>query len=90
MYKVGSQDLYQWLVTDDEHFDLLEVCPEIVLGKFVAITSIDSGVLLPNDAERRLVGKVEARLRTALKSKLLRVCRARVGTSGTYSTIQLI
>lgn len=39
------------LVTDDEDFDLLETRPEIVLGKFVAVTSNDSGPLLPNDAE---------------------------------------
>lgn len=50
MFTVGSQDSYQWLVTD-ENVDLLELCPEIVLGKYVAVTSIDSGQLVPTDKE---------------------------------------
>jgi hypothetical protein len=50
MFTVGFQDSYQWLVTDGK-FDLLELCPEIVLGKYVAVTSIDSGQLVPTDKE---------------------------------------
>jgi hypothetical protein len=50
MFTVGSQGSYEWLVTD-ENFDLLELCPEIVLGKYVAVTSIDSGQLIPTDKE---------------------------------------
>ncbi len=50
MLTVGSQGLYEWLVTDQE-FDLLKVCPEVVLGKYIAITSIDSGPLVPSEEE---------------------------------------
>jgi hypothetical protein len=50
MLTVGSQGLYEWLVTD-ENFDLLQLCPNIVLGKYVAVTSIDSGQLVPNEME---------------------------------------
>jgi hypothetical protein len=50
MLTLGSQDFYEWLVTDQQ-FDLLQVCPEVVLGKYVAITSIDSGPLVPTDKE---------------------------------------
>ena len=50
MLTVGSVGLYVWLVTD-ENFDLLELCPEIVLGKYVAITSVDSGSLISTDKE---------------------------------------
>jgi hypothetical protein len=50
MLTVGSEGLYEWLVTD-EQFDLLQICPEVVLGKYVAITSIDSGPLVPTDSE---------------------------------------
>ncbi len=50
MFTVGSQGSYGWLVTDD-NFDLLQLCPEIVLGKYVAVTSIDSGQLIPTDKE---------------------------------------
>jgi hypothetical protein len=51
MITVGSQGLYEWLVTDQD-FDLLQLCPEVVLGKYVAVTSIDSGTFVPTDAER--------------------------------------
>jgi hypothetical protein len=50
MFRVGSQGGYEWLVTD-ENFDLLELCPEIVLGKYVAVTSTDSGQLEPTEKE---------------------------------------
>jgi hypothetical protein len=50
MLTVGSQGLYEWLVTD-QRFDVLQICPEIVIGKYVAITSIDSGPLVPSDTE---------------------------------------
>lgn len=54
MFTVGSHGLYEWLVTD-EQFDLLQVCPDIILGKFVAVTSIDSGTLEPS-AEQKAEG----------------------------------
>jgi hypothetical protein len=50
MFTVGSQGSYEWLVTDED-FDILELCPEIVLGKYVAVTSIDSGQLIPTEKE---------------------------------------
>lgn len=50
MLAAGSQGPYEWLVTD-EQFDLLQVRPEIVLGKYVAITSIDSSPLVPTAKE---------------------------------------
>jgi hypothetical protein len=50
MLVVGSHGSYEWLVTDQQ-FDLLEICPEVVLGKYLAITSIDSGELVPTEKE---------------------------------------
>lgn len=50
MLTVGSQSHYEWLVTDQQ-FDLLQLCPEIVLGRYLAITSTDSGQLVPTDEE---------------------------------------
>jgi hypothetical protein len=50
MFTAGSQGSYEWLVTDED-FDLLQLCPAIVLGKYVAVTSIDSGQLIPTDTE---------------------------------------
>jgi hypothetical protein len=50
MLTLGSEGLYEWLVTDQQ-FDLLETCPEVVTGKYVAITSIDSGPLIPTNEE---------------------------------------
>ena len=50
MLRVGSQGAYEWLVTD-ERFDLLQSCPGVVLGKYVAVTSIDSSEFVPTDRE---------------------------------------
>jgi hypothetical protein len=44
--KSGSNGTYQWLTTDEHQLDdLLKCCPDAVQGKYVAITSIDSGFL---------------------------------------------
>jgi len=51
MLTVGSQGQYEWFVTDQQ-FDLLQICPGVVLGKYIAITSFDSGPLVPTDEER--------------------------------------
>lgn len=50
MLAAGSHGEYEWLVTD-ENFDLLQLCPEVVQGKYVAVTSIDSGELIPTEQE---------------------------------------
>lgn len=50
MLTTESEGPYQWLVTDKQ-FDLLELCAEVALGKFVAVTSFDSGVFQPTEAE---------------------------------------
>jgi hypothetical protein len=70
MLTVGSQGLYEWLVTDQQ-FDLLKVCPEVVLGKYVAITSIDSGVLVPTEEE--MTAGWESRLKIAYSPKIQNV-----------------
>lgn len=49
--EVGSHDSYDWLVTD-QAFDLLRICPDVVLGKYIAITSFDSGPLVLTDEEK--------------------------------------
>ena len=50
MLTVGSRGPYEWLVTD-ESFDLLQLRPEIVVGKYVAVTSIDSSEFVPTEKE---------------------------------------
>jgi hypothetical protein len=50
--QTGSTNGYQWLVSTDRQFDVLQCCPEIVLGKYVVITSFDSGPLELQEAER--------------------------------------
>jgi hypothetical protein len=50
MLAVGSQGFYEWLVTDQQ-FDVLQICPEVVLGKYIAITSIDSAPVALTDRE---------------------------------------
>lgn len=49
---LGSEGDYAWLVATCSLDDLLSVCPETVIGKFVAVTAFDSGPLLPTQEER--------------------------------------
>jgi hypothetical protein len=49
----GSHGAYQWLTTTAHDFDsLLTLCPTAVLGKYVAVTSFDSGSLSLNDEQK--------------------------------------
>ena len=42
----GRHGEYRWLTsTEDYNGTILRLCPEIVLGKFAAITSVDGGVV---------------------------------------------
>ena len=52
LLQTGSTNGYQWLVSTDRQFDVLECCPDIVLGKYVAITSFDSGPLELTEGQR--------------------------------------
>jgi hypothetical protein len=67
MLTVGSQGPYEWLVTDQQ-FDLLQICPEVVVGKYIAITSIDSGLLVPTEEET--TAGWESRLKIAYSPKI--------------------
>lgn len=51
MLTVGSEGVYEWLVSDRQ-FDLLRICPAVVLGKYIAITSFDSGPLVPTEGQK--------------------------------------
>jgi hypothetical protein len=48
---VGSYGDYEWLATEHCLDDLLRLCPEIVLGKYISVTSIDSGRLFLTDED---------------------------------------
>jgi len=52
LLQTGSTNGYQWLVSTDRHLDVLECCPDVVLGKYVAITSFDSGPLGLTEEQR--------------------------------------
>ncbi len=52
LLQTGSTNGYQWLVSTDRQLDVLECCPEVVLGKYAAITSFDSGPLELTEAQR--------------------------------------
>lgn len=50
----GSHGPYLWLAT--EQFDLhglLQLCPQVVVGKYIAITSQDSGPLILTEEEKQ-------------------------------------
>jgi hypothetical protein len=50
--ETGSRGAYFWLTTSEHDlYSLLESCPPIVLDKYIAITSFDSGPLSLNPSE---------------------------------------
>jgi hypothetical protein len=51
---IGSNGAYQWLTSTDHDISaLLRLCPDVVLNKYLAVTSIDSGVLHLTEEEKR-------------------------------------
>ena len=51
---VGSQGEYQWLTMVDRDISaLLRLCPDVVLGKYLAVTSIDGGTPRLTEQEDR-------------------------------------
>lgn len=48
---VGFEDGYEWLVATYSLGDLLNVCPQLVIGRFVAVTAFDSGSLVLTQQE---------------------------------------
>ena len=48
---VGVHGQYEWLVCEHCLDDLLRLCPEIVLDKYIAVTSTDSGSFFPTTAQ---------------------------------------
>jgi hypothetical protein len=52
IWATGTHAAYQWLTTGQDHLDdLLLACPQAVLDKYIAVTSLDSGPLTPTDEE---------------------------------------
>jgi hypothetical protein len=49
---IGAHGDYKWLSSRHQLDDLLRLCPSVVLGKYIAVTSIDSGSLSPTDDEK--------------------------------------
>jgi hypothetical protein len=50
----GSHAAFQWLTSEQHGLDsLLRRCPQSLLGKYIAVTSQDSGPLTPAEEERR-------------------------------------
>jgi hypothetical protein len=50
----GSHSQYDWLTTEDhdELADLMRLCPETVLGKYLAVTAIDGAALEVTEDEK--------------------------------------
>ena len=49
----GTHGSYRWLVTAQLELDILiRQCPQAVLGKYVAVTSLDSGAMALTDEEK--------------------------------------
>jgi hypothetical protein len=51
-WAAGARGEYQWLTSGQHDLAaLLQMCPQVVLGKYIAVTSFDSGPLILNDDE---------------------------------------
>ena len=51
----GSHGSYRWFVTrEDDLATLLESCPQSLAGKYVAVTSLDSGPMILTEEEKGL------------------------------------
>ena len=50
--KTGSRGPYLWLTTELEMIPFLRGCPQVVLGKYIVITSVDSGILRVGEEEK--------------------------------------
>lgn len=51
-WATGAHGSYWWLTTgQDDLGSLLQACPQVVLGKYIAVTSFDSGPLALNQDE---------------------------------------
>jgi len=48
---IGADGGYRWLNTECELRDFLALCPEAILGKRLAVTSIDGASLVPTSSE---------------------------------------
>jgi hypothetical protein len=49
---VGSRGPYEWLVSKHTLDDLLRASPQVVMGRYIAVTAFDSGPLRLNDGEK--------------------------------------
>jgi hypothetical protein len=51
---MGSHGVYRWLTTAEHDLDtLLQRCPKALIGKYIAVTSLDSGPMALTDEEER-------------------------------------
>ena len=51
--QTGSHAEYRWLASADHYMDaIIELCPEVVLDRHLAVTSIDSGLAWLTDQQR--------------------------------------
>jgi hypothetical protein len=48
----GVHGEYQWLEADHELSKFLDICPQAILGRHMAVTAADSGSFVPSEADR--------------------------------------
>ncbi|MCC6537963.1 MAG: hypothetical protein IT162_10460 [Bryobacterales bacterium] len=49
--RTGANGAYSWLEVDACLLEFVKLCPEVVLGKWLVVTSVDSGQFMPGEAE---------------------------------------
>lgn len=50
--RTGTHGVYQWLEVDHGLDEFLSLCPGAIVGKYLAISSVDSGCFEPSEQDR--------------------------------------
>jgi len=54
----GYRGDYQWLTSDEDYMGtLVRLCPEVFLGRYLAVTSVDSGSPRLTERQQSVSGK---------------------------------
>src|SRR5579885_214321 len=88
LLQIGSTNGYQWLVSTDRQLDVLDCCPDVVLGKYVAITYFDSGPLELTEGQRSAGWVSHGEVAYSPQIQHVSVCRKPIFQSYTFLTLQ--
>jgi hypothetical protein len=79
----GSHGAYRWLTTGEHDLDtLLRRCPQALIGKYIAVTSLDSGPMALTDEEERVGWQSRNEIAYSPQLQSVRDCRTERSPGG--------